>query len=169
MLVTTEQTVIDQVNRELVRQLETLPKKDIAAASLADYGRSILCSSMEKCLQVANRIAPEHLELMVENPMNWLGQVRHAGSVFLGYSTCESIGDYYGGTNHVLPTSGTAKFSSALGVDAFVKRSSFLHYSPEQLEQDAEAIMTLAQAEHLQAHANAAAIRVAADEQKGGQ
>ncbi|WP_294730183.1 histidinol dehydrogenase [uncultured Faecalibaculum sp.] len=169
MLVTTEQTVIDQVNRELVRQLETLPKKDIAAASLADYGRSILCSSMEKCLQVANRIAPEHLELMVENPMNWLGQVRHAGSVFLGYSTCESIGDYYGGTNHVLPTSGTAKFSSALGVDAFVKRSSFLHYSPEQLEQDAEAIMTLAQAEHLQAHANAAAIRVAADRQKGGQ
>ncbi len=161
--------LIRKVKEELQKQSAVLPKKDIVEASLANYGRSILCESMEQCLEIANQIAPEHLELMVENPMNWLGQVRHAGSVFLGYYTCESIGDYYGGTNHVLPTSGTAKFSSALGVDAFVKRSSFLHYTKEQLEQDSAAIQTLATAEHLQAHATAAAIRtpsITADDQK---
>lgn len=169
MFVTTDAGLIRKVKEELQKQSAVLPKKDIVEASLANYGRSILCESMEQCLEIANQIAPEHLELMVENPMNWLGQVRHAGSVFLGYYTCESIGDYYGGTNHVLPTSGTAKFSSALGVDAFVKRSSFLHYTKEQLEQDSTAIQTLATAEHLQAHATAAAIRtpsITADDQK---
>ena len=159
MLVTTDKALIEKVNAELKKQSALLPKQAIVEASLADYGRSILCDSMEQCLEVANQIAPEHLELMVADPMNWLGMVRHAGSVFLGYYTCESIGDYYGGTNHVLPTSGTAKFSSALGVDAFVKRSSFLHYTKQQLDLDSAAIQTLARAEHLQAHANAAAIR----------
>lgn len=160
ILLTTSEKLLGEVNEQLKVQTEALPKKDIVKASLANYGKAVVCDTLEECIDIANKAAPEHLELMVENPMNWLGMVKHAGSVFLGYYTCESIGDYYGGTNHVLPTSGTAKFSSALGVDAFVKRSCFLHYSKEQLNKDADAIMTLANEEDLQAHANAVKVRV---------
>lgn len=160
ILLTTDRALLDAVNRQLEIQTAALPKADIVRRSLADYGKAVVCDTLGECLELANAAAPEHLELMVKDPMNWLGQVRHAGSVFLGYYTCESIGDYYGGTNHVLPTSGTARFSSALGVDAFVKRSCFLHYSKEQLEKDGKNIQILAEEEDLQAHANAVKVRL---------
>ena len=128
--------------------------------SLKNYGKAIVCDSVEECISISNEIAPEHLELMVSNPMEYLQEVKNAGSVFLGYYTCESIGDYFGGTNHVLPTSGTARFSSALSVDSFIKKSSYLYYSKQAIEQYAKYIETIATEEHLQAHANAAKVRV---------
>lgn len=159
ILLTTSRSFLDQVNKELERQLETLPKKEIASASIRDYGRSIIAESLEQCIAYANAIAPEHLELMIKDPMPYLSQVKNAGSVFLGYDTCEPIGDYYGGTNHVLPTGGTARFASALGVDAFVHRSCFLHYSKKALQQDGDDIMILAKEEQLEAHARAVEVR----------
>lgn len=152
--------LIENVNVELKKQTEVLPKKEIVEQSLKDYGKSILCESISDCIRFANAIAPEHLELCVSDPMRYLEEVKNAGSVFLGYYTCESIGDYFGGTNHVLPTSGTARFSSALGVDAFVKKTSFLHYTKEALDAYGKYIAVMAEEEQLQAHANAVKVRV---------
>lgn len=160
ILLTTSKEVLDQTNIELRKQTDVLPKKEIVEQSLANYGKSILCDSIEECVEFANSIAPEHLELMVEDPMKYLGQVKHAGSVFMGYYTCESIGDYFGGTNHVLPTSGTARFSSALGVDSFIKKSCFLHYTKEALDAYGDYIIKMAQEEDLEAHARAAKVRM---------
>ena len=160
ILLSTSQSIIDQVNDELEKQTQQLPKKEIVVESLKNYGTSILCDSIEECIEVSNALAPEHLELMIENPEDVLDQVKHAGSVFMGYYTCESIGDYYGGTNHVLPTSGTARFSSALGVDSFIKKSCFLHYTKEALDKHGQDIITMAQEEDLQAHANAVKVRM---------
>ena len=137
-----------------------LPKKEIVEQSLKNYGKAIVCDSLEECISISNEIAPEHLELMISNPMEYLQEVKNAGSVFLGYYTCESIGDYFGGTNHVLPTSGTARFSSALSVDSFIKKSSYLYYSKQAIEAYAKYIETIASEECLQAHANAAKVRV---------
>lgn len=160
ILLTVERSVLDAVNEELKKQVRTLPKRDIAEESLKQYGKAILCDSIEECIDFSNAMAPEHLELMIEDPMSVLGQVLHAGSVFMGYDTCESIGDYYGGTNHVLPTSGTARFSSALGVDSFTKRSCFLHYTREALDTYGSQIITMAQQEDLEAHARAVKVRM---------
>ena len=125
ILLTTNEELLDLVNQELLKQSAVLPKKEIVEQSLKNYGKAIVCDSIEECISISNEIAPEHLELMIQNPMEHLQEVKNAGSVFLGYYTCESIGDYFGGTNHVLPTSGTARFSSALSVDSFIKSSSF--------------------------------------------
>ena len=152
--------LIENVNVELKKQTEVLSKKEIVEQSLKDYGKSILCESISDCIRFANAIAPEHLELCVSDPMRYLDEVKNAGSVFLGYYTCESIGDYFGGTNHVLPTSGTARFSSALGVDAFVNKTSFLHYTKEALDAYGKYIAVMAEEEQLQAHANAVKVRV---------
>ena len=160
ILLSTSQSIIDQVNDELEKQTQQLPKKEIVVESLKNYGTSILCDSIDQCIEISNALAPEHLELMIENPEDVLDQVKHAGSVFMGYYTCESIGDYYGGTNHVLPTSGTARFSSALGVDSFIKKSCFLHYTKEALDKHGQDIITMAQEEDLQAHANAVKVRM---------
>lgn len=160
ILVTTSDNVLQKVNEELYKQCANLPKKDIAKASLDAYGTSIICESLQECVAISNEIAPEHLELMVHEPMSLLSEVRHAGSVFMGYFTCESIGDYYGGTNHVLPTSGTARFSSALGVDSFIKKSSYLYYTEEALQAYGERIICMAEEEDLQAHANAVKVRL---------
>lgn len=160
ILISTSSALVEAVNEELKKQSASLPKKAIVEESLANHGHSIVCDTLEECIEIANLIAPEHLELMVKNPMDYLGQVKHAGSVFLGYYTCESIGDYFGGTNHVLPTSGTARFSSALGVDSFIKKSSYLHYSKEALEKYSTMIIKMAEEEQLQAHANAIKVRV---------
>ena len=127
---------IDEVETELKRQSAALPRKEIIEKSLQAYGTAMLCSSIEQCIELANQIAPEHLELMVEQARDYLDQVRNAGSVVLGYMTCESIGDYFGGTNHVLPTNGTARFASALSCDDVVNRSSYLYYSKEALLRD---------------------------------
>ena len=166
ILLATSQTKIDEINAELKVQSAQLPKKEIVEQSLKNYGKSILCDSISVCIEIANEIAPEHLELMVEDPMSYLAQVVNAGSVFMGYYTCESIGDYFGGTNHVLPTNGTARFSSALGVDSFVKRSCFLHYSKEALDAYGQYIIKMAQEENLDGHANAVKVRVQSWEKK---
>lgn len=153
---------VEAVNKALRRQSAVLPKREIVEQSLASHGHSIVADSIEEAIDISNQIAPEHLELMIKDPMSYLGLVRHAGSVFLGYYTCESIGDYFGGTNHVLPTSGTARFSSALGVDSFIKKSSYLHYSREALDAYGTMIVKMAQEERLDAHANAAKVRMEA-------
>ena len=160
ILVSTSTELIDKVNKELKAQTAILPKKAIIEESLKNYGTSIVCDSLEECVDISNAIAPEHLELMVKDPMQLLGRVRHAGSVFLGYYSCESIGDYYGGTNHVLPTSGTARFSSALGVDSFIKKSSFLHYTKEAVNAYGDQIIKIAREEDLDAHAGAVKVRL---------
>lgn len=160
ILLTTSNKVAEEINIELEKQLEQLPKKEIAEASIRDFGKVIVCSSLEECISLSNKIAPEHLELMIKNPMEYLGLVRHAGSVFLGYYTCESIGDYYGGTNHVLPTGGTARFCSALSVDSFIKKSSYLYYSEEAVKKYGENIIELAEKEDLHGHANAVKVRL---------
>lgn len=160
ILLATQQAVIDAVNEELRKQAAVLPKREIVEKSLKDYGKSILCDSIEECIAFSNAIAPEHLELMIQDPMAYLSQVTNAGSVFMGYYTCESIGDYFGGTNHVLPTSGTARFSSALGVDSFIKKSCFLHYTKEALDSYGDYIVKMAQEEDLEAHARAAKVRM---------
>ena len=159
ILVTTSESMLESVNEELAIQSVRLPKQEIVKASLRDYGKSVLCDSLEECVELSNAIAPEHLELMVKDPEKLLEKVTNAGSVFMGYYTCESIGDYFGGTNHVLPTSGTARFSSALGVDAFIKKSSFLHYSKEALCHFADQIEIMARQEDLEAHARAVSVR----------
>lgn len=166
ILLATSQTQIDVINAELKEQSAQLPKKEIVEQSLKNYGKSILCDTISECIDIANEIAPEHLELMVEDPMSYLAQVVNAGSVFMGYYTCESIGDYFGGTNHVLPTNGTARFSSALGVDSFVKRSCFLHYSKEALDAYGQYIIQMAEEENLDGHANAVKVRVQSWEKK---
>lgn len=160
IFLTVDRSLLDAVNIELDKQLAKLPKKEIASASIRDYGTAIVCDTVEECIDFANAIAPEHLELMVREPMAKLNRVRNAGSVFLGYYTCESVGDYFGGTNHVLPTGGTARFSSALGVDAFLKRSCYLHYSEKALQEDGENIIVLAEEEDLAGHAQAVRVRI---------
>lgn len=160
ILLTTSNELLKKVNVELRKQADELPKKAIVEESMKNYGKAIVCDSIEECVDIANQIAPEHLELMVEDPMAYLGLVRHAGSVFMGYYTCESIGDYFGGTNHVLPTSGTARFSSALSVDSFIKKSSFLHYTKEAVEAYGSYIVEMGEQEDLQAHANAVKVRL---------
>ena len=160
ILLTTSVSLLDAVNEELRKQTDVLPKKAIVEESMKHYGKAIVCDSIEECVNIANQIAPEHLELMVEDPMAYLGLVRHAGSVFMGYYTCESIGDYFGGTNHVLPTSGTARFSSALSVDSFIKKSSFLHYTKEAVDAYGSYIVEMGEQEDLQAHANAVKVRL---------
>ena len=159
ILISTSEELIEQVNEELRKQSALLPKKEIVEQSLKNYGKSILVNNLRQAVKIANAIAPEHLEVQTENPTALLPAIKNAGSVFLGYTTCESIGDYYGGTNHVLPTSQTARFSSALGVDAFIKKSSYLYYTPQALNRCAEQIIAMAEEENLRAHANAVRVR----------
>lgn len=165
ILVSTSQDLIDQVNEQLKIQSSLLPKKAIVEESLKNYGKSIRVDSLEEAVEISNAIAPEHLELQVENPMELLDLVKNAGSVFLGYYTCESVGDYFGGTNHVLPTSGTARFSSPLGVDSFMKKSSYLFYPKEVLFEEGNRIVNLANHEDLAAHARAVSIRMEEENQ----
>ena len=159
ILLTTNEELLDLVNQELLKQSAVLPKKEIVEQSLKNYGKAIVCDSIEECISISNEIAPEHLELMIQNPMEHLQEVKNAGSVFLGYYTCESIGDYFGGTNHVLPTGGTAKFYSALGVYDFVKYSSYSYYPKDVLETFKDDVQTFAKSEGLDAHANSIAVR----------
>lgn len=160
ILVTTSEKLYKEVEKEIEMQIQTLERKEIIKESLINYGKVIICNNIDKCIEISNMVAPEHLELMVANSMELLGKVKHAGSVFLGYNTAEPIGDYFGGTNHVLPTSGTARFFSALSVDSFVKKSSFLYYSEEAIKADGEKIINIANKEGLTAHANSINVRL---------
>lgn len=164
VMVTTSPALAQQVQQELEKQLERLPRKEIAGKSIANNGKIILVSSLEEALEVANKVAPEHLELCVEDPFSWLPLVRNAGSVFLGNNTPEALGDYLAGPNHTLPTGGTSRFSSPLSVDDFIKKSSYLYYSKQALTQDGNMVRKFAQSEGLDAHANSVTLRVAPEE-----
>ena len=153
VLVTDSEPLAQAVAQELERQLATLPRREIAQKSLESNGRIIVTESLEAAVEAANRLAPEHLELCVEDPFALLPRVRNAGSIFLGRSAPEALGDYFAGPNHTLPTGGTARFSSPLSVDDFVKKSSFLYYTREALDKAAPRIADFARREGLEAHA----------------
>ncbi|HFU3820929.1 TPA: histidinol dehydrogenase [Streptococcus suis] len=159
ILVTNSAKLAQQVEQEIERQLQSLPRKEIAAASIADNGRIILTETVDEMFELMNLVAPEHLEIAMENAYEYLPFVKHAGSIFLGHFTSEPIGDYFAGTNHVLPTSGTSRFYSALGVHDFIKRIQYTQYSKEAVQAASQAITTLAYSEGLAAHARAIEVR----------
>lgn len=165
ILLTTSKELGIEVIIELENQMKDLERKDIISQSLNNYGKIIVCKNIDECFEIANFLAPEHLEIMLNNPMNYLGKVKNAGSVFLGEYSPEPVGDYFGGTNHVLPTSGTAKFLSPLSVQSFIKKSSFLCYTREALFEDGEKIINIANKEVLTAHANSIRVRILENEQ----
>ncbi len=159
ILVTTCEKVASSTVSELEWQSKTLSRNGIITKSLKDYGTIIVCENEEKAVHLANEIAPEHLEVMLENPMSYLGKLDNAGSIFLGEYSPEALGDYYAGPNHVLPTSGTARFFSPLSVDSFIKKTSYIYYTKEALENAKEDIVTIATKEGLSAHANSITVR----------
>lgn len=159
LVITTDKTLANQIQAEAEKQLKLLPKQDIASKSLHTYGAIVLAQTVESAVSLANKIAPEHLELCVSEPQKYLPLIRNAGAVFLGHYSPEPLGDYFAGPNHVLPTSGTAHFFSALGVDNYMKRISVIGYEQTALQTAAPHIITLAETEGLQAHANAIKVR----------
>ena len=161
ILLTTDQAIAEATLQELKRQMETLSRKEIIEQSLTNYGAMIVCRNVDEMVALANELAPEHLEVMLENPMSYLGRLDNAGSVFLGQYTPEPLGDYYAGPNHVLPTSGTARFFSPLGVDSFIKKSSYIYYTEDALCKAKEDIVCSAEREQLTAHANSIKVRFA--------
>jgi histidinol dehydrogenase len=148
-----------QLQTEIVRQLDLLPKKEIAQKSLSDYGVIMVAKDVHQALSFSNEVAPEHLELCIKDAEQYLNDVKNAGAVFLGAYSPEPLGDYFAGPNHVLPTNGTAKFSSPLNVDDFMKKSSIICYDKKRLYDCYQDIETLAVCEGLQAHANSVKIR----------
>ncbi len=160
VLVTTSGAVAEAVQREVARQLSELPRRDIAEKSLADFGAIMVVGDIDAAIDLANRFAPEHLELHIDAPFDHVGKIRHAGAVFMGHHTPEPVGDYIAGPNHVLPTAGTARFASALSVDHFIKKTSLVYYSREAFEEDAPHIMRLAEIEGLSAHARSIRVRL---------
>ncbi len=159
VLVTDSEDLAKAVSAELERQIPLLSRADIARASIDNNGKIIVADSLMKAIDIANEIAPEHLELCVDNPFDYLDAIRHAGSIFMGRNCPEALGDYFAGPNHTLPTSGTAKFSSPLSVDDFVKKTQYTYYTREALERVAEDVAYFATKEGLTAHANSAIIR----------
>ena len=149
----------DKVKDELRRQCAYLERKEIIEESLKNYGAIIVCSDISQAVEFANELAPEHLEVCCEKPMEYIGKLDNAGSVFLGNYSPEPLGDYFAGPNHVLPTSGTARFFSPLSVDSFVKKSSFIYYTEEALRNDKDDIVRFAEVEGLTAHANSIKVR----------
>lgn len=155
ILVTPSMKLALEVANEVEKQLERLPRKAIAAAALQEYGAIYVTDTLAEAIEVVNELAPEHLEVMTREPMNILGQIRHAGAIFLGRFSSEPVGDYFAGPNHVLPTNGTARFSSGLSVDEFVKKSSMIFYSETALKENGKKIAAFARLEGLEAHARA--------------
>jgi histidinol dehydrogenase len=163
VLVTPSAQLADAVAEEVEKQLATLPRKEIASRSLADYGAIYVTETIEEAVETVNQLAPEHLEVITESPMELLGKIRHAGAIFIGRYSTEPVGDYFAGPNHVLPTNGTARFSSPLNVDDFQKKSSVIIYSEKALKENGAKIAEFARIEGLEAHARAVEIRL-----KGG-
>lgn len=159
VLITNSRALAEQVSAEVERQLATLPREAIARASIENHGKIIVVDDLLSAIDLSNDLAPEHLELCVKEPERYLAYVKNAGSVFLGNDCPESLGDYLAGPNHTLPTSGTARFSSPLGVDDFVKKTQYTYFSREALVELADKIAVFARAEGLEAHARAALIR----------
>jgi histidinol dehydrogenase len=160
MVVTTDEDLAGKIVLELERQLAQLSRQEIARKSLSDRGVILIADSLEEAIDLANDIAAEHLELMLIDPWAQVPRIRHAGAIFLGHHTPEAAGDYLAGPNHVLPTMGTARFSSALGVETFLKKSSIISYSQQALREDADHIRLLANLEGLTAHANSVTERL---------
>ena len=160
VLVTDSAALAEAVQAELEKQIPMLERSEIARVSIDTNGKIIVADDLTSVIEIANEIAPEHLELCVEDPFKYLDSIRHAGSVFMGHYCPEALGDYFAGPNHTLPTSGTAKFSSPLSVDDFVKKTQFIYYSKEALEEVAEDVAYFAQQEGLTAHAKSAVIRL---------
>ncbi|MDR0951878.1 MAG: histidinol dehydrogenase [Oscillospiraceae bacterium] len=159
ILITICKRFANLVAKEIERQLETLTRAEIARESIDSNGKIIIVKTIEQAIEISNELAPEHLELCVDEPFDYLSAVRNAGSVFLGRNCPEALGDYFAGTNHTLPTGGTARFSSPLSVDDFVKKSSYMYYSPSALERDAEKIAAFAEREGLSGHGRSALSR----------
>lgn len=160
ILVVTDEKIADETIFELEKQSKTLEREEIIKKSLKDFGAVIIAQDVHQAIKIANYVAPEHLEVVTENPITYLGQLENAGSIFLGSYSPEPIGDYFAGPNHVLPTGKTAKFFSPLSVDSFVKRSSFIYYSEEALQKDGEKVIKFANSEGLTAHANSVKVRL---------
>ena len=159
ILITNNQTLAAEVAHEVQQQLESLPRRDIASASLKSFGAIVVVNNLDDAGEIANRIAPEHLQLITGDDDRAAARIRHAGAIFFGQHTPEAVGDYMAGPNHVLPTGRTARFSSALGVYDFVKRTSVLRYSPEAFAKVSDSIAVLAECEGLAGHARSATIR----------
>lgn len=159
VLVTDSMELAKAVSQELEKQIPMLERAEIARASIDSNGKIIVADNLDVVIDIANEIAPEHLELCVDNPFDWLGRIRHAGSVFMGRSCPEALGDYLAGPNHTLPTSGTAKFSSPLSVDDFIKKMQYTYYTPDALDRVAQDVAYFARQEGLTAHAKSAVIR----------
>ena len=159
VLVTDSEALAEAVAQEIERQLKTLPREEIARASIDNNGKIIVTGDLAAAIDVANALAPEHLELCVEQPFDYLDRITNAGSIFLGKNCPEALGDYLAGPNHTLPTSGTARFSSPLSVDDFVKKSQYTYFTRDALGQVAEQIAAFARQEGLEAHARSAVVR----------
>ena len=159
ILLTTSMELAKATVREIDKQIKYLERQTIIEESLENYGEIIVCEDLEQAIEFANELAPEHLELCITDPLKYIGKVDNAGSVFLGNWSPEPLGDYYAGPNHVLPTSGTARFFSPLSVDSFVKKSSFIYYTPQELRKAKDDIIKLADTEGLTAHANSIKVR----------
>ena len=159
ILITPDEALARATADEIERQMETLSRRDIIRESIDNFGAIIVCENLTEAVDFANELAPEHLEVCCENPLEYIGKLDNAGSVFLGNYSPEPLGDYFAGPNHVLPTSGTARFFSPLSVDDFIKKSSFIYYTKDALLAAADDIIRIAETEELTAHANSIAVR----------
>ncbi len=159
VLITDSEKFALEVSEELERQIPLLERAEIARASIDDYGKIIVTDNLERAVEIANGIAPEHLEIALDEPMKYLDKIKHAGSVFLGRFCPEALGDYFAGTNHTLPTSGTARFSSPLSVDDFIKKTQYIYYDEKALKDVCKDVELFAKKEGLTAHAKSAVIR----------
>ena len=160
LLITTSEALADGVAAEVARQARTLPRLSTLARALEDYGAIIVVANLDEACELVNELAPEHLEIIARDEECAAARIRHAGAIFFGSYTPEAVGDYFAGPNHVLPTGGAARFSSALGVGDFMRRTSIIHYSAEELAETAPLIAALAQSEGLEAHARSALLRL---------
>lgn len=159
VLITNDESLVKNVNIQIEKQLANLSRGAITRQSIVDYGFAVLVENIEQAIKVSNNIAPEHLELCIDEPMSILGLIKNAGAIFVGNYSPEPLGDYMAGPSHVLPTSGTARFSSPVNVDQFIKKSSLIYYNRQALEKTSKDIVRFAEAELLDAHANAIKVR----------
>ena len=160
ILLTTDESLLTKVNYEIEKQLHNHPRSEICRKSLNDWGLIVICKDLETCAALSNRFAPEHLELLIANPLQLASKIKNAGAIFLGHWSPEATGDYLAGPNHTLPTSGTARFSSALGVETFMKSTSIINFTEEALIKTSNAIIQLANSEGLHSHANSVKLRI---------
>ena len=159
VLITDSRTLAVKVMNELERQIPLLPRNEICRASIDNNGKIIIVNDLREAVEISNMIAPEHLEVCVEEPFALLSEIKNAGSIFLGRNCPEALGDYFAGPNHTLPTNGTARFSSPLSVDDFIKKSSFIYYTKDALSKVSDGIQKFAESEGLTAHARSVAQR----------